>query len=636
MISDRTKIESVLERGKEILLARPELADMSLSDIIEELNDGTQEMIRVRWGVAAWVVVKSTSNFELQTIIDQLSDIKSGTLTYEYAGYLLMTEYGINLEELLLHAEKCNKFDNIVPYVIENLKYEMEMYEDNVMPILDMMENHLEHNIYHSFLRNYAKHIEAFIAQGLVVEQLGTVTKQVHYDLMHYLWAGWYACNAEEASKSVDWLLETENIWSKKAAIDCIDISIYYDRTVFQKHFAQIENMISESNEFWIIIIPLFTKYIMTTNESLKNNSDRIGNQVLKYLERIPNESQDAKYSFLESAQYPNGIAESLQTIINDTLSQSFCKDQRILNALDHYLYTQFPEGAWHETLQTMKNVFLANRYFGDYEDFFHAMNLLRTKLKKYSSSITLQAINNILSGDLGQLFFGLGLLVEFGDIQSLFQDKEKNPEIAQVPVLTNPQMIQLMKAIFYYWADSKRVCDMAFQLLNFSNDSNELYTTFCMEEIFKNYPATMYETAKQYDNSGPDLYLHLSKLVIEKYDRQLSDKQRSYQINDLRPSQEHDYIYRKAIIEQNRRINKQAEEESVFRQLFKTRMLKYGVRSAFIVKGRKNEKFYQVHPYARIEHKVELPMQYICDPVEFSLNRQAYIKEVMSHAPDY
>lgn len=169
MLSDRTKIEAVLERGKEILLSRPELADMSLSDIIEELDDGTQEMIRVRWGVAAWVVVKSTSNFELQTIIDQLSDIKSGTLTYEYAGYLLMTEYGINLEELLLHAEKCNKFDNIVPYVIANLKYEMEMYEDNVMPILGMLENHLEHNIYHSFLRNYAKHIEAFIAQGLEV-----------------------------------------------------------------------------------------------------------------------------------------------------------------------------------------------------------------------------------------------------------------------------------------------------------------------------------------------------------------------------------------------------------------------------------------------------------------------------------
>lgn len=635
MTYDRATIETILDRGKKILLSRPELADMSLSDIIDELYDGTQEMTRDRWGVAAWVIVKSISNFEMQEIIDQLSGIESYTLICEYVGYLLMTECRINLEELLLYAEKCSKFDKIIPFVSENLIYEAEVYEHNVVPILDIMENHFEHNSYRAFLHNYAKHIEIFKAQGLIAEQITTINRQVQYDLMHHLWDGWYGCDVEEAGKAVDWLLGAGNIWSKKAAIDCLSSSIYYDRTVFQNHFEQIKSMIKESDELWIMIIPLFTKYIMAINNVHKNESDCICDQVLKYLERIPNESLDVKYSFLESVQYQNGITENLQTIVHSIWSRSFCKDQRILNVLDSYLYIELRKSGWREILRIMKEVFLANQYSYDYEDFFRAMHLARNELRKHILPITLQAISDMLSGDLGRLFFGLGLLANFGDILALFQDKDNDCEETQVPILTNPQMIQLMKAVLYYWVDSKKVCNVAFQIFGFSIYSNELYVEFCMTEIFGNYPATMYETAKQYINMKQNAYVHLAELVISTYERQLSNKQLSYQINDLRPSQEHDHIYRKAIMEQNRRINKQAAKESVVGQLFKTRTLKYGVRSAYIMTGRKDEKTFQIHPYARIECRMELPRQYICDPVGYELKRLTYIKEVTSHASD-
>lgn len=62
-------------------------------------------MIHKRWGVTAWLVVKSINNFEIRELVRHLSKIESGILTYEYAGYLLQTEYHVNMEELLLESD---------------------------------------------------------------------------------------------------------------------------------------------------------------------------------------------------------------------------------------------------------------------------------------------------------------------------------------------------------------------------------------------------------------------------------------------------------------------------------------------------------------------------------------------------
>ena len=130
MIREREEIEQVLRVGKQILLERPALLEMSLQEVITELDDGSQEMIHNRWGVAAWLVVKSIRSFELSNLVNQLSEIESGILTYEYTGYLLQKEYQINMEELILEAERQGKFDKIVSYVSENLIFESEIHED--------------------------------------------------------------------------------------------------------------------------------------------------------------------------------------------------------------------------------------------------------------------------------------------------------------------------------------------------------------------------------------------------------------------------------------------------------------------------------------------------------------------------
>ena len=95
MITDKKEIESVLQIGEKILLDHPELYNMSLDEVLVKLDDGTEQMLHNRWGVTAWMVVQSLECFDVKNLVIQLSEIDSGILTYEYAGYLLQVKYQI-------------------------------------------------------------------------------------------------------------------------------------------------------------------------------------------------------------------------------------------------------------------------------------------------------------------------------------------------------------------------------------------------------------------------------------------------------------------------------------------------------------------------------------------------------------
>ena len=635
MASNREKIEDVLYKGQAILSSRPELADMDLHDIINDLDDGTPEMLHNRWGVAAWVFVKSINDFTMQSLVESLSNVESGLLTYVYTGYLLLTRYGVNLEELLLCADKCDKFEKIVPFVSENLIYETELYEKSILPIMCMMEKHLEHSSYHPFLRKYSEHITSFKAQKLVEERIGDINEQVKYDLMNYLCAGWYADNLEEASNYIERLLNRKGLLNKKLAIKFLDVSLHYNKSIFQKHFGQLEDMALAENQLWLTMIPLFVKYVVNENNNTEHDPDNIQPRVFTYLEKIPERTLDEKYEFLDCIVYQESISERLELIIKAILGQSFCKEQRFLNILDHYLYTYLQKNEWIYVLKLMRKVFIVNHYSVDYKNFFHALNLVAEKIVNYSAEITCQALKDVLSRDIGCLFFGLGLLLECGNIHALIKKEDTTNSILP-PTLTNTQMIQVAKTILYFSPDTQKACHIAFQLLELSNDSNEQYIEFCLEEIFENYPSTMYKVAEQYIAATEGSQVALAQKIKHAYEQQLAAKKRCYEIKDLRPSREHDYIYRKALAEKNRIMRKQIREESFLASLFSSRFLKYGARNAHIMIGRKGEMIFQVSPYAHIQHEVELPTLYMHDPVDFALKKQAYLKEVTDDASSY
>lgn len=85
MRSDRMEIEQILENGLRILSERPELADMSISDVIDEL-DGSDQMISDRWGVTAHIVCQKIQKWDSKSLVHYLTNTDALELTCEYVG----------------------------------------------------------------------------------------------------------------------------------------------------------------------------------------------------------------------------------------------------------------------------------------------------------------------------------------------------------------------------------------------------------------------------------------------------------------------------------------------------------------------------------------------------------------------
>lgn len=155
----RQEIEAVLAYGKIVIDERSELKQMSIDAVLDELDDGTQEMVHNRWGVAAWMIVESIPDMNIYVLVEHLASKASGLLTDQYVGYLLQKEYHINLELLILEAEKRGQYEKIVRYVLENLQYQEKYEPDNLLSLLEMLEHHYNHNTYWRFLHCYSKQI---------------------------------------------------------------------------------------------------------------------------------------------------------------------------------------------------------------------------------------------------------------------------------------------------------------------------------------------------------------------------------------------------------------------------------------------------------------------------------------------
>lgn len=628
MISDRTEIEHTLTNGKRILSEHPELIDMNLCDVISELDNGTQEMLHDRWGVAAWIVIKSIQSFELRTLVDQLSQIESGSLTYEYVGYLLQTEYAVDIEALILAAEQCGQFDKIVLYVNTNLRFQTKVHQQHIYQILSMLEKHTSHNKYYAFLSNYAEYIAEHGAQRIAEKALVDLNGQAKYDFLRHLRWSWYRRDAVEASEAIRRMLERKGIWDKKSAIDFLEVSLDYNKAIFRQYFAQMEHIIADSEELWQMAIPVFVKYVIKAED--EEATDLLYSRVVWYLEKVSTDSINAKRSFLQAIQWEKEIPEKLQQVFHSVISHSFDKDPQLLALLARCLYWQTRAGKWKETLEAMLEAFSANEYCQNYKEFFNAMCSVTNEILTYTGKVTAYALKYMLSNDINHFFFGLGLLMNMGDLETL--RTETNIATKEFTVA---QMIRLMKAILYYGFDNKKVCHMSFQFLEFSNNCDDQYIKFCMDEVYGNYPATMYELAPKYRGSKLKTQAYLADMIIETYEQSLDEQNQGYKIKDLQPSQEHQHIYCRAQLEENRRINKRVKEESVLESLFDRKTLKYGVRSAHVVTGTKNQKFYQVTPFQHFEYKVELPAIYIKDPVGFELQRKVYLDEVIHSAAD-
>ena len=128
---------------------------------------------------------------------------------------------------------------------------------------------------------------------------------------------------------------------------------------------------------------------------------------------------------------------------------------------------------------------------------------------------------------------------------------------------------------------------------------------------------------------------MQLANLVSSAHQQTMDDINDSYSIKDLLPSREHQRIFQKAKYLQSKQLNKESRKNSFAARFFSSRTLKYGVRSAFIQYGRKNEMFYRIAPHQTISVSRELPTIYVNDPLEYSRKQMNTLNEVKNNAID-
>lgn len=106
--------------------------------------------------------------------------------------------------------------------------------------------------------------------------------------------------------------------------------------------------------------------------------------------------------------------------------------------------------------------------------------------------------------------------------------------------IFSNWQMICLMKGTLYFAVETKKICHMAFQLLGFADEDNSKYIKFCMEEVYRNYPAIFFEIAENYKDAKESKQADLANRIIKEHNRILKEKELCYKIKDLQPSKIH------------------------------------------------------------------------------------------------
>lgn len=634
-IADKKEMEYSLQKGIEILANRPELFDMSINDILNELNDGTPEMLQYRWGAAAHVIMATIKNYDTVNIVSKLATYENIGFICEYVGYLLLTEHNFNLEKLLLEAGKQGLLDQISPFVSPNLQYETEFCGASLRSILAILDQHTNLRTISTIIDGYAQHIINLRKQYTAAELLGDLNNQAEFEFMHAIARSWYEDDRKQAGEYCGKLLEYPGLWSRKAGIDFLEVSLSECETDFLRYYSKVNQLIHSEAELWITAIPLLVRYILDYDPTSENKE--IYESTLGLLQTIPDGSLDERRSFLLALQWKEINKAPIEELFQSVIRCPFDKDSAILNVLDTCLYCKLLNGQEdaQQILYTLFAAFSASGFLADFPDFFSKVHSVLHHLSQHIPlQVTATAINYMLEGGIAQLFFGIGLLNEAGNILKLSQEREKTtlnfPER-----LTNEQLIYLMKGFLYYLHDSNEVCRIAFQLLLSAGKPCKEFIQFCLNEVFIHYPATMNNMAGQFKESGTDLQIQLAEQVEQAYLQALDARSASWEIKDIAPSPEHWRVFRHVQEKLMRQVD-ETREKSFLSDLFPSRVLKYGAKIGWVMHDEKDQLFYRVSAPACISHQMELSAEYVNDPVQFEIKRNAYLKEVRSRAADH
>lgn len=192
---------------------------------------------------------------------------------------------------------------------------------------------------------------------------------------------------------------------------------------------------------------------------------------------------------------------------------------------------------------------------------------------------------------------------------------------------MTKKELLDILEGILLFTFNEKRIVDLVFGISAYIKDK-DFFFEYCRDNIYVNYAGKLIENAFIYAKSENEYQSDLAYRLVEYHEFYKKKIQLGYEDKDFIPPIERQRIYQELRFEQNRKINEQAEKNSVFANIIQSRKMKYGKRVAFVQINRNGEFCYNVSEYENHIVKRELPCDFINDPIKYKHLKEEYLRK--------
>lgn len=607
---DREKIKKLFVAGDQYIENHPEVVKMTTDEIFHSLNDGTEEMIHLRWAVMVRVSMKQLNKFDYDTVVEYLVTISEKNLMCEYIGYILQEEQGISLLKLMQVAYVKGVAQITYPYVVVNIPYEKNCDMDEFDNIMNILEAEQDNRQTEQILNNYAVLLIKEEKEEDVLEKYCQLENELFERLMHYISAELFATRQQKAVDFIKILLEQKKNWCNRAAVDFVVQSTMYNCNGFDAYFRDIERLADDDKKYWLRLIPAYVNYLECDGGILRN-------EVYERLLSIISSDIEAKKYFVRTIAYKKLQSKECKQLIEEFLKVSFEKDTQILDGLELILSDKVEED-YDKGLEILQSIFSVNGYRIS-DKFLESLPQVCHELAKNQEAICETVFDRILNGQHKDFAFAIQLFVNVLDVA-------RTDEFFQKNVFTEQQKITILRGVLYFTIEVKKVCSLVFYMSRGTKITQE-YLNVCKKDFYENYPGTLVETAQRFSKSNDENQSKLSSEILIHNEQHLTSIKEVYIDKDLRPSAERQLTYQKAKQEESKRISREAGKHSIFMQFCANRQMKYGKRYALVLEVGKNQYSYQVNSYTEHKFEWELPKRFMNNPLELTYLREEYLK---------
>ena len=616
MYQSTEELLSEMQKAREIIAQRSDIQDLSIEDLLNVLDDGSQEMRHYRWNIAAILYVKKLEKYTYDYLATELVAHNFSEHLCGYIMFLLQKEHNICSITLSKAALQHETFLQIFPFVQGNIRYENIIKKDNIIDFFYVMPNVPPKKEYYFFLDFSQKIVENSLEDYTFAKLIKSKPEKARILLCHLI-EQIYRKNTGNGDSYLSTLLHsTEAIYWIDVIVAGIMCSLRVHVDIFEECFCILQE-IKREEQAWEKLIPCYVEYVFCQEKNVEINRN-----VLDCLREIEKSSAEDILIFIRTISCQKDISTELETIRQSICKTPFEKKEEALAAMADYYYHFRLKMDTENVLKELHNTFVINDYnIANYHGFFDSFQNLWPEYNNQQSIIWQYFISALYDKKEESVAFALGLF-EYAITYS-----ENIKQISELRINENSACltIKLLSALSLHY---EQVCLFSFELSRFLLDNSPQYIDAFFDDIYLSYPHTCQKIAKKYGSSPFCLQHEIARQTISRYQQECDDQAKWRTVPDLWPSLERQMIARSSAIQQNKKINKMAQEESVFAQLFSNHVMKYGKRSGFIKRLGHNNYAYQTSEYMSFETSMELSAIYTKAPVEWYLKRKKALEE--------